>query len=535
MEAKLATPRGIPVKRTTMLRNGTKKTKWYWKLKLGIRFRAIKAALSSSLHNQRRRLTCSTAITTTTTPQLTPTNGLVSPLVIHQSKPSKKNDLRLAKPLASLLRMPLRAADFIDFGNHMTPTLSPRDNISAVWRDLHGASDWEGLLDPLHPFLRREIVKYGEFAQATYDAFDFDPLSEFCGSCRYNRHKLLNELGLAQNGYKVTKYIYALSPVDGPDWFESSKIGEVWSRDSNWMGYVAVSSDEESDRIGRRDILVAWRGTVTPTEWYIDLKTKLKKIDRSNKKVKVQRGFLTIYKSKDEDSKFNKTSASEQVMEELHRLIDFFKEKGDREISLTITGHSLGGALSLLTAYEAGVTFPADVHVSVVSFGAPRVGNLAFREKLNEMGVKTLRVVIRQDIVPKLPGLFVNSIVNKLGAVTGKLNWVYRHVGKELRMNMYMSPYLKKDSDMSGSHNLEIYLHLVDGFVAKKGKFRWNSRRDVALVNKGSDMLVEELRIPEFWYQLPHKGLIKNRFGRWVKPGRNPEDIPSPFSQPLQV
>lgn len=342
-------------------------------------------------------------------------------------------------------------------------------------------------------------------------------------------------MGLAQNGYKVTKYIYALSPVDGPDWFESSKIGEVWSRDSNWMGYVAVSSDEESDRIGRRDILVAWRGTVTPTEWYIDLKTKLKKIDRSNKKVKVQRGFLTIYKSKDEDSKFNKTSASEQVMEELHRLIDFFKEKGDREISLTITGHSLGGALSLLTAYEAGVTFPADVHVSVVSFGAPRVGNLAFREKLNEMGVKTLRVVIRQDIVPKLPGLFVNSIVNKLGAVTGKLNWVYRHVGKELRMNMYMSPYLKKDSDMSGSHNLEIYLHLVDGFVAKKGKFRWNSRRDVALVNKGSDMLVEELRIPEFWYQLPHKGLIKNRFGRWVKPGRNPEDIPSPFSQPLQV
>ncbi|CAK9327623.1 unnamed protein product [Citrullus colocynthis] len=530
MEAKMATPRGVAVKRGTMLRNGTKKTKWYWKLKLGIRLKAIKTALSSSLQNQRRRLTCSTAITNT------PVNGVVSPLVIHQSKSSsKKNDLRLAKPLASLLRMPLRAADFIDFGNHMTPTLSPRENISAVWRDLHGASDWDGLLDPLHPFLRRELVKYGEFAQATYDAFDFDPLSEFCGSCRYNRHKLLDELGLSQNGYKVTKYIYALSPVDGPDWFESSKIGEVWSRDSNWMGFVAVSTDEESDRIGRRDILVAWRGTVTPTEWYIDLKTKLKKIDRSNKKVKVQRGFLTIYKSKDEESKFNKTSASEQVMEELHRLIDFFKEKGDREISLTITGHSLGGALSLLTAYEAGVSFPADVHISVVSFGAPRVGNLAFREKLNEMGVKTLRVVIGQDIVPKLPGLFVNLIVNKLSAVTGKLSWVYRHVGKELKMDMYMSPYLKRESDMSGSHNLEIYLHLVDGFVSRKGKFRWNSRRDVALVNKGSDMLVEELRIPEFWYQLPHKGLIKNKFGRWVKPGRNPEDIPSPFSQPSHV
>ncbi|XP_023001410.1 phospholipase A1-Igamma1, chloroplastic-like [Cucurbita maxima] len=530
MEGRIVTPRGVPLKRVTMLRNGTKKTKWYWKLKWGIRLRAIKNALSSSLHNQRRRLTCSTA-----TGQLTPVNGAASPLVIQPSKSTaKKNDLRLAKPLASLLRMPQRAADFVDYGNHMTPTFSPRDKIADVWRDLHGASNWEGLLDPLHPFLRRELVKYGEFAQATYDAFDFDPLSEYRGSCRYNRHKLLHELGLAQNGYKVTKYIYALSPVDGPDWFESSKIGEVWSRDSNWMGFVAVSDDEESERIGRRDILVAWRGTVTPTEWYIDLKTKLKKIDRSDKKIKVQRGFLTIYKSKDEESKFNKTSASEQVMEELHRLIGFFTQKGDREISLTIVGHSLGGALSLLTAYEAGVSFP-DIHVSVISFGAPRVGNLAFREKLNEMGVKTLRVVIRQDIVPKLPGLFVNSIVNKLSAVTGKLNWLYRHVGTQLKMDMYMSPYLKRESDMSGSHNLEIYLHLVDGFVSRRGKFRWNSRRDVALVNKGSDMLVEELRIPEFWYQLPHKGLVKNRFGRWVKPGRNAEDIPSPFPRPSNI
>lgn len=321
MERKIVTPKGMPVRKATMLRNGTKKTKWYWKLKFGIKLKAIRKALSSSLHQNRLRLTCTTAMNTaghlTPPPSTSPTPryGVVSPLVIHSSKP-KKNELRLSKPLASLIRMPQRATDFIDYGNqYMTPTLSPRDNISGVWRDLHGAADWAGLLDPLHPFLRREIVKYGEFAQATYDAFDFDPLSEFCGSCRYNRHKLLQELGLAQNGYRVTKYIYALSPVDGPDWFESSKIGEVWSRDSNWMGFVAVSTDEETLRIGRRDILVSWRGTVTPTEWYIDLKTKLKKIDRSDKKIKVQRGFLTIYRSKDESSKFNKISASEQVSE----------------------------------------------------------------------------------------------------------------------------------------------------------------------------------------------------------------------------
>ncbi|KAJ0082739.1 hypothetical protein Patl1_11183 [Pistacia atlantica] len=384
----------------------------------------------------------------------------------------------------------------------MTPTKSPRDNIPTNWRD--------GLLEPLHPSLRREIIKYGEFVEATYDAFDFNPLSEFCGSCRYNRHKLFEELALTGNGYKVTKYIYAMSHVDVPKWFERSEMGRTWSKDSNWMGYVAVSSDMETERIGRRDIVVAWRGTVAPSEWFMDLKTKLDRFGSKQSRIQVQHGFLSIYKSKSEETRYNKLSASEQVMEELNRLVIFFQERGE-EVSLTITGHSLGGALSLLNAYEAATTFP-NLFISVISFGAPRVGNIFFKEKLRVLEVKTLRVVVKQDIVPKLP----------------RLNWVYRHVGVQLKIDKVVSPYLKQDSDLSGSHNLELYLHLLDGYLSKKSKFRWNARRDIALVNKSSDMLIEELRIPEFWYQLPHKGLVLNKHGRWVKPGRQPEDIPSP-------
>lgn len=71
---------------------------------------------------------------------------------------------------------------------------------------------------------------------------------------------------------------------------------------------------------------------------------------------------------------------------------------------------------------------------------------------------------------------------------------------------------------------------VIDGFLSKKSKYRWNARRDLALVNKGSDMLIEDLKIPEFWYQFPYKGLVLNQYGRWVKPGRLPEDIPSPLS-----
>eukprot|EP01018_Ginkgo_biloba_P009055 Gb_16887 [translate_table: standard] len=53
-----------------------------------------------------------------------------------------------------------------------SPTMSPKEALGDKWREYQGSKNWEGLLDPLDANLRREIVKYGEFTQATYDAFD---------------------------------------------------------------------------------------------------------------------------------------------------------------------------------------------------------------------------------------------------------------------------------------------------------------------------------------------------------------------------
>ncbi|KAM5587570.1 phospholipase A1-Igamma1, chloroplastic [Rosa sericea] len=450
-----------------------------------------------------------------------------------QTKTSNRAN-RLAESLSHLLHLHIETppkTNSPQFSNmfteekHSTPTTSPKENISEKWREIHGSKDWEGLMDPLHPWLRREIVKYGEFAQATYDAFDFDSFSEFCGSCRYNKNKLFDVLGLSKNGYAVSKYIYAMSHIDMPNWLERSHLVETWSKDSNWMGFVAVSDDEETRRIGRRDIAVAWRGTVAPSEWYEDLQRKLEPIGDLD--AKVEHGFLGIYKSKSVKTRYNKLSASEQVMKEVTRLVEFYKSKGE-EVSLTITGHSLGGALALLNAYEAAKSIPG-LPISVISFGAPRVGNNAFRDELNQIGVKTLRVVVKQDVVPKMPGLVLNEGLQKFEEITGTLEWVYTHVGAELKVDVGSSPYLKKHGfNFLGFHSLETYLHLVDGYLNKETSFRSNARRDFALVNKACDMLVEDLRIPHCWYQLEHKGLVCNHHGRWVKPRREPEDIPSP-------
>uniref|UniRef100_A0A803KPZ5 Fungal lipase-type domain-containing protein n=1 Tax=Chenopodium quinoa TaxID=63459 RepID=A0A803KPZ5_CHEQI len=362
-----------------------------------------------------------------------------------------------------------------------TPISFPKDDISNNWEEFHGANNWDNLLDPINPSLRQELLKYGELAQATYDAFDYDPYSEYCGSCRYNRNKLFEKLGLTRHGYHVTKYIYATSQIDLPRWLEKSQVAETWSTHSNWMGFVAVSDDEESRRIGRRDIVVAWRGTVSASEWYEDFQRNLETFGHGDAKVE--------------------------------------------------EGHSLGGALALLNAYEAAAIF-VNLPVSVISFAAPRIGNSVFRDELHELGVKILRVVVKQDIVPWTAGMvFNNESLQNFDEITGGLQWIHPHAGVELKLDARASPYLKRGLQLLGHHMLETYLHLLDGYESSKVPFRPDATRDIALVNKECDLLINELRIPPRWYQVANKGLVQNAYGRWVKPKRDPEDIPSPTSE----
>lgn len=57
-------------------------------------------------------------------------------------------------------------------------------------------------------------------------------------------------------------------------------------------------------------------------------------------------------------------------------------------MQVLVTGHSLGGALSKLAAYDiakATQSLPLKVHVTNYTFGAPRVGNHAFASDFNEV------------------------------------------------------------------------------------------------------------------------------------------------------
>ncbi|KAA8526021.1 hypothetical protein F0562_007879 [Nyssa sinensis] len=248
---------------------------------------------------------------------------------------------------------------------------SPRNNLGSQWREYHGSNDWSGLLDPLDENLRREVVRYGEFIQAAYHCFHSNPAtsSEEAPSPRY--------VALPDRAYRVTKSLYATSSVGLPKWVDDVAPDLGWmTQRSSWVGYVAVCDDRrEIARMGRRDIVIALRGTATCLEWAENVRDLLVQIsgenDSTHTQPKVECGFLSLYKTRGA----HVPSLAESVVEEVRRLIDQYKGE---TLSITVTGHSLGAALALLVADELSTCAPEAPPVAVFSFGGPRVGNQGF-------------------------------------------------------------------------------------------------------------------------------------------------------------
>ncbi|XAR63267.1 Phospholipase A(1) [Bertholletia excelsa] len=362
--------------------------------------------------------------------------------------------------------------------------LSVRVRLSQRWREYQGIRNWEGMLDPLDNNLRDEIVRYGHFVEAAYRAFDFDIMSPTYGTCRFPRSSLLERSGLPGTGYRLTKNLRATSSIRLPRWMDSYDLPSWMAARSTWIGYVGVCEDrEEIERLGRRDVVVAYRGTATCLEWLENLRANLTHLPgcaTTFGEPMVERGFFSLYTS----GTHGTPSLQTLVREEIERVLQSY---GDEPLSLTITGHSLGAALATLTAHDIKTTFKNVPLITVISFGGPRVGNWSFRRRLEQQGVKILRIVNSDDVVTKVPGFTVaevEGVTENLGhAAAGWLRraaegqWMYADVGRELRLRSRDSPYLGSGANMAVCHELKTYLHLVSGFESSKCPFRATTKR----------------------------------------------------------
>ena len=328
-----------------------------------------------------------------------------------------------------------------------------------MWRQVQGSHDWDGLLQPLHPVVRDEVARYGELVGACYKVLDVDPSSARYMCCNHAKERVLEEAGVAGAGYEVTRYIYATPDVavaGGP-----STSGRGRGR-ASWVGYVAVSTDEMTRRLGRRDVLVSLRGTVTQAEWAANLMSALEpaRLD-ARQDVKVEAGFLNLYTSSPGGGGGGMGSCRDQLLREVSRVIkSFSKDRPREDMSVTLAGHSMGSALAMLLGYDLsqlGLNRDASgrrVPVTVFSFGGPRVGNAAFKDRCDELGVKVLRAANVRDPVTMLPGALFNE-----GTRGFLASWAagdsYTHVGVELALDFLSL------RDLGSVHDLGAYVSSI--------------------------------------------------------------------------
>lgn len=138
--------------------------------------------------------------------------------------------------------------------------------------------------------------------------------------------------------------------------------------------------------------LIAFAGSESILDWLTDFQCIQKRYERGA----VHKGFLEEF---------------EKVWLQISKIF-----RGIPPMSrIQITGHSLGGALSMLTALEFSKIFGADV--THVSLGCPRLFDPVMAKEFSRFVPNSIRIQHHDDLVPRVP----------------KVN--YRHAGRLIRIN----------------------------------------------------------------------------------------------------
>jgi hypothetical protein len=182
------------------------------------------------------------------------------------------------------------------------------------------------------------------------------------------------------------------------------------------------------------DVVIAIRGTEGIREWIHDFEFLTTKCPFLPGAGNTDDGFTAIYNS------LRVATASARLVDALAALP--FNHVVN---SLTICGHSLGGALATLLALDvaANTNFK---HPTIYTYASPRTGDTLFAHTYNQVVPNTYRIANRVDIVPKLP-----------------LPPLYEHVAGlyELNSIKLIPPRFLVKCELACEHHMTSYLHLL--------------------------------------------------------------------------
>jgi hypothetical protein len=151
---------------------------------------------------------------------------------------------------------------------------------------------------------------------------------------------------------------------------QAESMGHVWER----FGFILESPQE---------IIIAFRGTSSTTNWLSDINAVQKKFKYLKEDCLTHRGFTDIY-----------SSARDGITAALGKL--------SPDKTLYITGHSLGAALATLCAADiaSNTAYSAP---RLYTYGSPRVGDPAFANAFGKYVRSSLRFANLFDVVTYAP------------------------------------------------------------------------------------------------------------------------------------
>ncbi len=151
----------------------------------------------------------------------------------------------------------------------------------------------------------------------------------------------------------------------------------------------------------QNDIVVAMRGSERVWEWLHDVAFLQEKCYITEGAGYTEDGFAALYRS------LHVNSYRQSVLATLNNWRKPIS-------SITICGHSMGGALATLLALDISANSCLAGLISVITFASPRTGDRVFADLYDRMVPSTVRIANRCDIVPYLPPAPMYKHVDKL-------------------------------------------------------------------------------------------------------------------------
>lgn len=196
-------------------------------------------------------------------------------------------------------------------------------------------------------------------------------------------------------------------------------------RGSQIVSFGFVAQDPSGNAV------IAIRGTEGISEWEQDAKFLAVKCPFLAGAGLTEDGFTDVYES----LRVGRDQGAKSLVDALS-VLPF----PNALASLTICGHSLGGALATLMALDIGANTKFGRDLRAYTYASPRTGDPSFVDTYNQVVPHTVRIANRLDLVPKLP-----------------LPPVYEHVDGVVDLN----PMLKVKLDLLCEHHLATYLYLL--------------------------------------------------------------------------